>query len=59
MRRAGFDPSQTDLDSYTPMGLAAATSYLLEYQNVDDSALKRAPPLNVDPKDLAGLQNGG
>ena len=57
LRRAGFDPSQTDLDSYTPMGLAAATSYLLEYQNIDDSAAQaRAAALNVNLKSLSSLQ---
>ena len=57
LRRAGFGASQAELDSYTGMGLAAVPNYLLEFQNVDDSAAQaRVTALNVNTKSLSSLQ---
>jgi uncharacterized protein (DUF1800 family) len=54
LRRAGFGVGPGELEQFVGMGLAAATDYLIEYQNVDNSALEtRLTSLNIDQAKLS------
>jgi uncharacterized protein (DUF1800 family) len=57
LRRAGFGATPNELKEYTQMGLSATVDHLVEYQNVDDSALEtRLTGLNIDQTKLADIQ---
>lgn len=57
LRRAGFGATQTELDRFTAMGVSATVDYLLNYEQVDDSALEaRLNGLNLDLEKLVDLQ---
>ncbi len=49
LRRAGFGGSASELDTYRALGFTGAVDHLLNYQQVDDSAMeKRLQALNLD-----------
>jgi uncharacterized protein (DUF1800 family) len=50
LRRAGFGSTEAELDAYTALGFAGAVDRLLNYEQVDDSALEQR---------IAGLQLDG
>jgi hypothetical protein len=57
LRRAGFGANQNEIKNFTDLGLSATIDYLLEYQNVDDSALEdRLTSLNLDQTKLSDIQ---
>lgn len=57
LRRAGFGASQPELDKYASLGLEGTVNYLLDYEQVDDSAVeKRLSALALDLNLVPNLQ---
>lgn len=57
LRRVGFGASREELDQYEGMGLSGAIDYLLDYEQVDDSALDtKLQTLNLDLTKIDDLQ---
>ncbi len=57
LRRAGFGASQSEMDRFMEMGLPATIDYLIEYQDVDNSALEqRLEGLALDIERINALQ---
>jgi uncharacterized protein (DUF1800 family) len=58
LRRAGFGSTETELDMYTSLGFAATLDRLLNYDQVDDSAVEQqvaAMPVDRRNAELARL----
>jgi len=52
LRRAGFGATEAELDQYAALGFSGAVEYLLNPEQVDDSAAdQRVAPLALDPND--------
>lgn len=57
LRRAGFGASQQELDRFEKMGLTATVDYLLNFEEVDNSALEtRLQALNLDLSKAPDMQ---
>lgn len=57
LRRAGFGASPTEMDEYRKLGLKATVDRLVEYENVDNSALEnRLKQYNLDPNKRADIE---
>ncbi|MBI4283411.1 MAG: DUF1800 domain-containing protein [Chloroflexi bacterium] len=57
LRRAGFGANEQELSQFTQMGVSATVDYLVDFENVDDSALEtRLSKINLNLDNLVDLQ---